>query len=71
MIPQARERAFQGVVQLSADAESARRLKEMRGEIGDLAVDIAGKILAREVNGADNRAIADKFFAEGREPDGR
>ena len=53
-----------GTVQ--ATAEKKRILNGMRGEITDLSLDIARKILSREVNESDNRKIIDSFF-DGRE----
>ena len=49
-----------------AEAEKQNILNGMRGDITDLSLDIAGKILSREVNESDNRRIIDSFF-DGRE----
>jgi F-type H+-transporting ATPase subunit b len=51
---------------VQATAEKKRILNGMRGEITDLSLDIARKILSREVNESDNRKIIDSFF-DGRE----
>ena len=47
---------------VQATAEKKRILNGMSGEITDLSLDIARKILSREVNESDNRKIIDSFF---------
>ena len=47
-----------------AAEERAKLIGGMQEEIGDMAVDIAGRILKREVTTADNAAIIDAFFKE-------
>lgn len=42
--------------------ERAKLIEESRAELGALAVELSGKILAREVTDADNRRIIDGFF---------
>lgn len=51
-----------GEAREKADAQMNSVLSEMQGEISDISIDIAKEILRREVNEADNRAIADSFF---------
>ena len=47
--------------------EKDRAMEQMRGEIAQIATEIAGRILKREVTGKDNEAIAEEFFLEMRE----
>lgn len=47
-----------------AEQDRLHTIKEMKEQITDLSVDIAGKILGREVALSDNRALADEFFDE-------
>jgi F-type H+-transporting ATPase subunit b len=44
--------------------EKERALEQMRQEVAQLSVDIAARILRREVNEADNLALAEAFFSE-------
>ncbi|NLT13534.1 MAG: F0F1 ATP synthase subunit B [Clostridiales bacterium] len=44
--------------------ERDRALEQMRQEVAQLSVDIAARILKREVTGADNLALAEEFFNE-------
>ncbi|NLA86458.1 MAG: F0F1 ATP synthase subunit B [Clostridiales bacterium] len=44
--------------------EKDRALEQMRQEVAQLSVDIAARILKREVNKADNLALAEAFFRE-------
>lgn len=44
--------------------EKDRALEQMRQEVAQLSVDIAARILRREVNEADNLALAETFFSE-------
>lgn len=45
-----------------ADAQREELQRRMRPELSGMAVEIAGKLLGREVSEADNRAIIDSFF---------
>ena len=45
-----------------AEAEKKNILNNMRSEITDLSLNIAGKILSREVTESDNKKIIDSFF---------
>ncbi|MEZ4508899.1 MAG: hypothetical protein R2881_04415 [Eubacteriales bacterium] len=45
-----------------AVVEREDMLKELRSQTADLAVDIAGKILEREVKQEDHQRIIDSFF---------
>lgn len=44
--------------------ERDRALEQMRQEVAQLSVDIAARILKREVNEADNLVLAESFFRE-------
>jgi F-type H+-transporting ATPase subunit b len=44
--------------------EKDRALEQMNHEVAQLSVDIAARILRREVSGADNVALAEEFFHE-------
>lgn len=44
--------------------EKDRALEQMRQEVAQLSVDIAARILKREVTEADNLALAEEFFRE-------
>lgn len=45
-----------------ADTEKKKKVGEMKDDIADLSVDIASKVLEREVTVDDNRKIIDGFF---------
>ena len=45
-----------------AEAEREKLLEDAREELGAIAVELSGRILAREVTDADNRRIIDSFF---------
>jgi len=45
-----------------AVAEREGMIKELRAQTAELAVDIAGKILEREVTQEDHQRIIDSFF---------
>lgn len=47
---------------VKAEAERARALSDMEDQIADLAVDMAGHILQREVKLEDNKAVVKDFF---------
>jgi len=68
IIEKANEKANAAVDEARNQAELEKKniLNGMRGDITDLSLDIAGKILSREVNESDNRRIIDSFF-DGRE----
>ena len=42
--------------------EKKRALNEAKDEIGGLAMDIAGRVVEREINEADHRALIDDFL---------
>lgn len=44
------------------DAEKAQARLDMKTEIADMAIQIAEKVLEREVSQSDNRKIIDEFF---------
>lgn len=45
-----------------ARAQKEEAIKELQQEISGISIDIAEKILAREISEEDNRAIAESFF---------
>jgi F-type H+-transporting ATPase subunit b len=47
-----------------AEQDRLHTIKEMKEQITHLSVDMAGKILGREVALSDNRALVDEFFDE-------
>ena len=47
-----------------AAAEKKETLSELRSQTASLAVDLAGKILSREISENDNRTIIDGFFEQ-------
>lgn len=46
------------------EKEKARAMEQMRGEVAQLATDIAARILNREVTADDNKALVEEFFLE-------
>lgn len=68
IIQKANEKASSVVDEAKKQAEIEKKniLKDMRDEIADFSLNIARKILSREINEIDNRKIIDSFF-EGRE----
>jgi F-type H+-transporting ATPase subunit b len=48
--------------QAQAQDEARRIIETMQDQIADVAVEIAGRILQREVSLEDNRAAVDEFF---------
>jgi F-type H+-transporting ATPase subunit b len=46
-----------------AEAERARLLDELRGQVGALAVDLAGRIVARELDAATHQGLVDDYIA--------
>jgi F-type H+-transporting ATPase subunit b len=46
------------------EKEKKRAVEQMQVEIAQLAIDIAARILKREVNAADSILIAEQFFSE-------
>ena len=49
-----------------ADIELERRkaVNEMKGEISDLAVSIASKVVSKELNAADHERLIEQFIEE-------
>ena len=47
-----------------SEKEKQEALDGMRGEITDLSVEIAGRILKREISKKDNSKLIDEFFSE-------
>ena len=50
--------------QKAAQDERDHILQQMRGQIAALSVQIAGRVLEREVSQEDNRALIDSFFEQ-------
>lgn len=49
---------------VQADAEKAQAMSDMRGEIVDIASQLASELLKRKVSADDNRDLTDAFFME-------
>ena len=66
ILDQARKHAAQleAEAQKRADVERNEKLLAMEQEISGMAVDIAARILQREVSEADNAAIIDAYFTK-------
>ncbi len=64
LIAEGRQRSEQIVLAARAqiDAERANALEQMRDDFASLAVQIASKVLEREVSVQDNAAVIDEFF---------
>lgn len=43
--------------------EKKKAMGEIRGEIGGIAMDIAGKVIEREINEEDHRKLIDEFIS--------
>ena len=43
--------------------EKRKAVNEIKNEIGDLAVEIAGKVIEREINEEDHTKLIDEFIA--------
>lgn len=66
IIRQAQQDASAIMAKASADIELEKKkaLNEAKDEISDIAVAIAGKVVGRELNAADQAALVDRFIAE-------
>ncbi len=66
IISQAKEQAAQIKAKASSDIqmEKKKALNEAKNEISDLAMAIAGKVVARELNTADQADLIDRFINE-------
>ncbi len=64
IVAEASGKASQLLKKADADIAQAKRqmLDEVRGEISDLAVSIAEKVVEREINAADHRQFVDDFI---------
>lgn len=64
IIDQAKAEAEETIARAEREAEFTRAHAKdlLRSEIADMAVDIAAKIVKREINAEDNRAIIEDFF---------
>ena len=43
--------------------EKKKAVNEVKGEIGDMAVEIAGKVIEREINEKDHEKLTDEFIS--------
>ena len=43
--------------------EKKKAVNEVKGEIGDMAVEIAGKVIEREINEKDHEKLIDEFIS--------
>jgi len=66
IVNEAREKATELRRQAEADAKLERRKAEddMRREIADVSTQLTGKLLRREINEEDHRALIDSFIEE-------
>ncbi|HCH28165.1 MAG TPA: ATP synthase F0 subunit B [Ruminococcaceae bacterium] len=66
IIKKAKSDAEKIIAKANAEADTRKQeiIKSSRNEIADLSIEIAEKILEREVSKEDNRRIADEFFNE-------
>ena len=66
MLIEAKEEAAAIKAQAEADIEREREsaFAQMKGEIGDIAVSIAGKVIGREVTEEDHRKLIDDFLSD-------
>lgn len=64
VLDNAKERAKDMVIQArkEIDAEKEQALLDMRSDIAELSVQIAKKVIEREITVEDNRKIIDEFF---------
>lgn len=49
---------------LDAEAEKEAYKRELQTQVGELALEMAGQILAREIRVEDNTAIIERFFSQ-------
>lgn len=66
IISQAQQQAAQIKSKAAADIELEKKkaINEAKNEISDLAMDIAGKVVARELNAGDQADMIDRFIDE-------
>ena len=61
-----RSRAEAAALRAAAEADIAQERKkavnDLKNEIGGIAVDIAGKVVEREINETDHKALIDEFI---------
>ncbi len=64
IVDDAKEQARMIVMRSRSEIESEKKLakQEMKDEIVEMAIQIAGRVLEREVSEADNKKIIDDFF---------
>ena len=66
IISQAQKQAAQIKTKAASDIEMEKKkaINEAKNEISELAMAIAGKVVARELNDADQDGMIDRFFEE-------
>ena len=66
IIGQAQQQAAQMKLKASADIEMEKKkaINDAKSEISGLAMAIAGKVVARELNGSDQEQLIDRFIEE-------
>ena len=66
IVAEARERASEVRRQAEKDAELERKkaAEDMKREIADVSTRLTGKLLEREINEEDHRALIDSFLQE-------
>ena len=66
IISQAQKQAAQIKTKAASDIEMEKKkaINEAKGEISELAMAIAGKVVARELNDADQDGMIDRFIEE-------
>ena len=65
-ISQAQKQAAQSKTKAASDIEMEKKkaINEAKNEISELAMAIAGKVVARELNDADQDGMIDRFIEE-------
>ena len=51
------------IVKEASDQEKKKAVNEVKGEIGGIAMDIAGKVIEREINEKDHEKLIDEFIS--------
>lgn len=54
--------ALRAVAEADIAQERKKAVNDLKNEIGGIAVDIAGKVVEREINETDHRALIDEFI---------
>ena len=51
------------IVKEASEQEKKKAVNEVKGEIGGIAMDIAGKVIEREINEKDHEKLIDEFIS--------